>query len=1536
MNDFKNKYEQKIKENIKIEFKNTFSSMNNTDRDLLGKYLYYLISISSEYFTITQTIDEFYYKITENNFQDMYSFLILLMPYFNLNKASKVNSLNEILFDKENTSSEDILLKKSICKKIETSYYVDHNIDDLTKYFDEMLLIINDSLSKVSFKLCPNWLNIQPVTLQIESNKEYYLKSPYYLNFKKLYLGKKLSNSLKKFWNEDKMNKSLLQKEQGFDDRFYLGNSVLYGTVTNFLYRDIKDIKWMIYDYSNNNKTFPTIIMMRPEIPLVDMSKIPWDRMDKRTKDVLEESWKNIQQRLKSSNYYNTFRLFKPLILFYLRSIKNNKKKIKKLRITEKCLKILFGDNFENDLEEEEEIDKKIYSRTDRDVDQCLLNNLSKITCEEISKYIFESVQKFRYTWYGYMCTSSNGQILNEQNYNAKFQQIFGTTCEIRKNNKLEGYVTLKIFYNFFKLLTLNNFSSNNFKNLSESGEWDSLINENKDLFIKKMNRTDLESWFNIKNTLKIVYGSTKDINFLHTKVIEKFNNENYIPIIVTITLVINGMLSHIKYNKMLTNNNFIPDKSRHKDKWKKHMLSNINIDPHAHSFLSNMELEETTNDDRWKKYISGNKIMEKKTFNGIDIIKDSLWSEYFGSNWIAQVQVYTHFINQRVIFITGATGAGKSTIVPLLLLYAEKSIHFNNNAKLYCSQPRIQPTKDNANRMASAMGYPIIEEETPLDKSFDEDIQLTQTFGNMKSNKSVLPINYIQYKYKDHDVEDNYYHPTLRLYTDGTLYNDVKTKYLLKEQLDQDDIYSFGKKNICDILLVDESHEHNTYMDMILTLVRFSIYVNNSVTLGIVSATMENDEEKYREYYSLINDNWKYPLDVRYLYKNEKIDKMYLDRRVHVSPPFAGTNYKVTEITKYKLEKIEEQDINKINNRVLDILNIILGQTSKGDILIFLPGQNDIKTLKKIINDNTDNETLAIPFYKDFDKKTLDNVVKKIADENVRKSIINPKHIEIDIELDDKKQTVPEGTYKRFIILATNIAEASITINTLTNVIDTGTEKIKKYDYITKEEKLVKELISLPSKTQRKGRVGRVQPGIVYYTYDASNLRETVVYKICIDNISEHIIKLLTEETEHLINENNDPYFVEESKINKTLYDQYIYINSDGNNIKFNNEFVEKTRIKMYPYKDGKYNLETLKDIKYQFYLVHPNELDKDMPNKIELIADHYKSKNYISVDNKLTVLGTKVVAYSEYFEFQTELSNILIDLIENWKMLSSVEFLEKIIAFIIIKSSGVKIKQYMNGSFVKAGTDFLKYLYTAKETYAILRNKTVFQNKKEQDELNNLVKFLDKLEEVKETILNIKLSLIRRNNIDYLKNSNNKEELEEEEKKIEEEEKGKYYKKNYKQFVDKISKLKPTNILSNEIFLMNEYEQLCFLVIKNVPNNLYIKILGTIYYINYINRNVNSIYAMECIGRKILTTIPSSYINYIIYALKADDTILSNIMWIPKIVIDKVNKYNKNILQITKINKIDIEYCKNKYDNKFNIIYENLSEIQKSLIYK
>jgi hypothetical protein len=115
--------------------------------------------------------------------------------------------------------------------------------------------------------------------------------------------------------------------------------------------------------------------------------------------------------------------------------------------------------------------------------------------------------------------------------------------------------------------------------------------------------------------------------------------------------------------------------------------------------------------------------------------------------------------------------------------------------------------------------------------------------------------------------------------------------------------------------------------------------------------------------------------------------------------------------------------------------------------------------------------DILAIPFYSELDDKLLENV-KKIQEKNIRKLFRYPKDKSIeDMYKLSESELLPENTYTRFIIVATNIAEASITIDTLEYVIDTGTQKINVYNVKKDIEELKLVLISKPNKTQRKHR---------------------------------------------------------------------------------------------------------------------------------------------------------------------------------------------------------------------------------------------------------------------------------------------------------------------------------------------------------------------------------------------------------------------------------------------------------------------------------
>ena len=147
-----------------------------------------------------------------NDCQDIMSLFVLLVPFYELDTSIFIESLSEI-FNNSNKNAQ---------KKYNSTYYIDHNVkntDDIINYFDNSLKLIEETLRKTAYKLLPNWLNIFPYTI------DNYFESEIYINLNELTSNHNFElNNLK------------------------MGYNTLYGIIVNFLYNDIKKIKWMIYD----------------------------------------------------------------------------------------------------------------------------------------------------------------------------------------------------------------------------------------------------------------------------------------------------------------------------------------------------------------------------------------------------------------------------------------------------------------------------------------------------------------------------------------------------------------------------------------------------------------------------------------------------------------------------------------------------------------------------------------------------------------------------------------------------------------------------------------------------------------------------------------------------------------------------------------------------------------------------------------------------------------------------------------------------------------------------------------------------------------------------------------------------------------------------------------------------------------------------------------------------------------------------------------------------------------------------------------
>jgi len=648
----------------------------------------------------------------------------------------------------------------------------------------------------------------------------------------------------------------------------------------------------------------------------------------------------------------------------------------------------------------------------------------------------------------------------------------------------------------------------------------------------------------------------------------------------------------------------------------------------------------------------------------------------FYANDWVSLLNFFNHYINHSIIYVTGSTGTGKSTQVPKLTLYALKMYDYKLNGKVVCTQPRIVPTQDNAKRIAKEMGLNIIETKKKLD---------------YKTNNY-----YLQYKHnKDKHTKEMCSHLTLKMVTDGSLLTELIQYPLLKNTFKmpkQDnkpmtDSYSNTIKNKYDIVIVDEAHEHNTNMDIILTLMRQVCLYNNSIRLVIVSATMDDDEPIYRSYYKLINDNIVHPIKQPIFHPILKIpfliDSIYLDRRMNISPPGESTQHTVTEIYNEAIEN--EYGLDEKRNSMLaqiesyKIVNMICNKSISGDILLFSTGEREIIDAVNNLNNILPDGTIALPYYGTMNTRYRD-IISNIN--NMVGTIRNKRNMigeQWGSEYKDVKD-VSEGTYKRAVIVATNVAEASITIESLKYVVDTGYSKVNRYDAISDSFNMNIEKISESSRMQRRGRVGRVGEGTVYFTYGKGKRKDIVPkFTITLSDFHTTFLQLATKNVKSkdnnmlkLWDDDFSPYLPEHGNVkpnytnmdkllskekyinikDKNIYSiilsQFMVTNNDGNLSIYNipeyyldtyksnissyfynfNEYClnlsKENDLKLPKYFDryiDGYKAEQLFDTDGSFYIVHPFEDRIDRNVMGEIIQ--YKYKNYTS--NK-DILDSKI----------------------------------------------------------------------------------------------------------------------------------------------------------------------------------------------------------------------------------------------------------------------------------------------------------------------
>lgn len=228
-------------------------------------------------------------------------------------------------------------------------------------------------------------------------------------------------------------------------------------------------------------------------------------------------------------------------------------------------------------------------------------------------------------------------------------------------------------------------------------------------------------------------------------------------------------------------------------------------------------------------------------------------------------------------------------------------------------------------------------------------------------------------------------------------------------------------------VIMVDEAHERSLNIDFVLGLIKRVLKERPDLKVIVSSATM--NAEKFSNYFDgcpiVTIDTVTYPVSV-----------------IYDPPTIPASTLTVTA---------EEALLQKVSTTI----ERILYNHTDGDILVFLPGEKAIKDcINKLYYSHFSRKIQMIPLYGRLPKEEQEKVFDK----------------------------APFGRKK--VILSTNIAETSVTIDGITSVIDSGLAKLNFYSPRTYTSSLIETSISKASCNQRRGRAGRTQPGTCYRLY--------------------------------------------------------------------------------------------------------------------------------------------------------------------------------------------------------------------------------------------------------------------------------------------------------------------------------------------------------------------------------------------------------------------------------------------------------------------
>ena len=395
---------------------------------------------------------------------------------------------------------------------------------------------------------------------------------------------------------------------------------------------------------------------------------------------------------------------------------------------------------------------------------------------------------------------------------------------------------------------------------------------------------------------------------------------------------------------------------------------------------------------------------------------------------------------DHQVVIVSGETGSGKTTQLPKICMQLGRGVA----GMIGHTQPRRLAARSVADRIADELGQTVGRERGQV---VGYQVRFTDEVG-----------------------------PTtlVKLMTDGILLAEIQSDPMLRRY---------------DTLIIDEAHERSLNIDFILGYVARLLPARPDLKVIITSATIDSDRfarhfgtwegapgsGRLIEPAPVIEVSGRtYPVEIRYRPLGPTTPSSYTSE---ASPAQADETIETLEITDLTesgpMQLVLEDPDDELATlgygmgEDIDVETAIchavdeLSAEGDGDILVFLPGERDIR----------DTEAALLDHLKGRGRRAGDDKGARPGDIEIL-----PLYARLTAA---EQHRVFEPHRLRRVVLATNVAETSLTVPGIRYVIDPGLARISRYSNKTKVQRLPIEPVSQASANQRAGRCGRVAEGV-------------------------------------------------------------------------------------------------------------------------------------------------------------------------------------------------------------------------------------------------------------------------------------------------------------------------------------------------------------------------------------------------------------------------------------------------------------------------